>query len=354
MRHFLRLFVLLCAGWFWLTAHQALWAGEAGGASVRSYVYLLQAEEFAPTRAEVVQRLAACGRDLIVVDAAFTGGLGGRWTVEELAAIRAGKQGRRVLCYLSVGEAEDYRPYWQAGWKPGSPTFLMPENPNWPGNFKVKYWDSAWQSIILCELQRIVAQGFDGVLLDIVDGFEYFENQDGEIVDHRKNPETGNTYRQDMIQWVGKIATAARTGKYRSANGCAVPGAEGGGAQPATAVAPDVADVANATATTAVARPEFWVVPQNATQLLEDAGYASLVSGQALEDLYAIGDKRQSQEHINYVMHFLRPFMRSGKPVLLTEYSQEKAMQEYVRRMARAAGLRLLITDRALKTLGSE
>ena len=86
---------------------------------------------------------------------------------------------RLVICYMSIGEAEDYRYYWQSEWKRDKPAWLARENPEWRGNYKVRYWDPAWQEIICgagdSYLNRILAAGFDGVYLDIIDAFEYFE-----------------------------------------------------------------------------------------------------------------------------------------------------------------------------------
>lgn len=83
---------------------------------------------------------------------------------------------------VTVGEdanAEDYRYYWQSEWKRDKPAWLARENPEWRGNYKVRYWDPAWQEIICgagdSYLNRILASSFDGVYLDIVDAFEYFE-----------------------------------------------------------------------------------------------------------------------------------------------------------------------------------
>jgi cysteinyl-tRNA synthetase len=53
------------------------------------------------------------------------------------------------------------------------------ENRQWKGNYKGDYWDPDWQAIILggenAYLDKILAAGFDGVYLDIIDAFEYFE-----------------------------------------------------------------------------------------------------------------------------------------------------------------------------------
>jgi len=86
-----------------------------------------------------------------------------------------------VLSYMSIGEAEDYRYYWQPTWNTSKPEWLESENPDWPGNFKVKYWYKSWQEIIYGNngsyLKKIIDAGYDGVYLDIIDAFEYFENR---------------------------------------------------------------------------------------------------------------------------------------------------------------------------------
>lgn len=52
---------------------------------------------------------------------------------------------RLVICYMSIGEAEDYRYYWNGAWKTDKSAWLAEENPHWKGNYVVKYWDADWQ-----------------------------------------------------------------------------------------------------------------------------------------------------------------------------------------------------------------
>ena len=86
---------------------------------------------------------------------------------------------RLVISYMSIGEAEDYRYYWKSGWDINPPVWLADENPYWLGNYKVRYWIKEWQDIIFGSessyLKKIIDAGFDGVYLDIIDAFEYFE-----------------------------------------------------------------------------------------------------------------------------------------------------------------------------------
>ena len=102
-------------------------------------------------------------------------------TPDEVSSLGAKNGGgsRLVVAYMSIGEAEDYRYYWREDWVDDPPSWLADENPDWPGNYKVRYWDTDWQSIIYgtgdSYLGQILAAGFDGVYLDIIDAFEYFE-----------------------------------------------------------------------------------------------------------------------------------------------------------------------------------
>lgn len=81
------------------------------------------------------------------------------------------------LCYLSIGEAEQYRPYFSQLDK----KLLKEENKNWAGNFPVKYWEDQWQEIIFKNdnsyLNQIIEKNFAGVYLDIVDAFQSYEDK---------------------------------------------------------------------------------------------------------------------------------------------------------------------------------
>lgn len=144
---------------------------------VKNFLYLINSENY-PTRKSFVQAICSTNYDLVIVDL-FHDGV--EFSPDEVGKLRRKANGSRrmVLAYMSIGEAEDYRYYWNSTWKRGSPSWLDKENPNWKGNYKVHYWDSEWQSVIFGNagsyLSRIIAAGFDGVYLDIIDAFEYYE-----------------------------------------------------------------------------------------------------------------------------------------------------------------------------------
>lgn len=281
----------------------------------QSFAYVLQADAFAKTKASGIQRLAASDRDWIVLDANFSGD--SPWTRADLKAIRSARPGRKILCYLSIGEAEDYRAYWKDSWlKNGeltsaAPAWLIAENPDWAGNYRIKYWAKGWQQIMLPVVDSAMAAGFDGVYLDIVDGFEFFEQDGNQFIDNRINPQTGKTYRRDMVDWVKTIAAHVRTD-----------------------------------------HPSALVIPQNGSQLLAQPDFLVTVSGIGIEDLLTNGNQLQPKADTNYVLGFLKKITAARKPVLLIEYATTAARKSLVKSQARKLGFTWLLTDRNLKTIG--
>jgi|GEM_PF-6909744 len=80
---------------------------------------------------------------------------------------------KQVFAYLSVGEAETYRDYWQESWGEGNPSWLGPENTQW-GSYRVKYWERGWQDIVFQRLDEMERQGYSGVFLDTVDTYRHW------------------------------------------------------------------------------------------------------------------------------------------------------------------------------------
>ncbi len=145
-----------------------------------NFLYLINPSEF-PDKSRFIEAVSATGYDLVIMDLFFDESL--PFTSDDISQLKNKANGgtRLVICYLSIGEAEDYRYYWQTDWSAGHPSWIYEENPDWEGNFKVKYWDPEWQKIIFgnanAYLDRILETGFDGAYLDIIDAFEYFEER---------------------------------------------------------------------------------------------------------------------------------------------------------------------------------
>jgi len=138
--------------------------------------------------------------DCVVIDYARHGDEASEYSAADIERVR--KSGKRVLAYLSIGEAEDYRFYWKSRWAVGKPSFIGPQNPNWPGNYQVKYWTRGWwEKALRPYLDRILAAGFDGVYLDRIDAYWWWYEQGG--VPIRRSADR-------MVRTVRKLATYTR------------------------------------------------------------------------------------------------------------------------------------------------
>lgn len=87
------------------------------------------------------------------------------------------KDRRRILLgYISVGEVEKHRPWFNQvkGWG-----ILGDENPNWPGSYYVDVRDKRWVKLVVEQLvPDLLHKGFDGVFLDTLDNPPHLERTD--------------------------------------------------------------------------------------------------------------------------------------------------------------------------------
>lgn len=159
-----------------------IWSENTGSVTniqdANNFLYLINPGAF-ESKVEFLTSISETNYDMIIMDAFYMGEM---LTSTDLELIRTKANGgtRLLISYMSVGEAEDYRYYWDSTWEVGSPNWLIEENPNWGGNYKVSYWEDEWKQYIIGNsdsyLQKIIDAGFDGTYLDIIQGFEYFEN----------------------------------------------------------------------------------------------------------------------------------------------------------------------------------
>jgi cysteinyl-tRNA synthetase len=277
-------------------------------AEVRSWGYQLQGVNF--------DWLAASPHDLLVIDLWHGDGPDGAYSADDIRRLRErkGARDRIVLAYMSIGEAETFRDYWRWQWggrwysRPlgwlFAPSWIGPENREWRGNFAVRYWDPAWQRLIVGPggyLERIVAAGFDGVYLDKVDA------STESIAQGRPSA------RDDMRDLVRRIAGKGRT-----------------------------------------ARPGFLVVVQNGEELLTDPAYVALIDGVGKEDLlYSRTSPRTGnpEEEVAERIAMLAPATGAGRTVLAVEYLDDPARIATARRRLEGLGFVPYFADRLLSTL---
>lgn len=286
--------------------------------------------------------IASSPFDLVVIDYSRNGAERGRFKPAEMKAMQTKPDGSRriVLAYLSVGEAEEYRYYWNSRWvepapfkdtaahldsgaAPSTPTAALPpptvriprlvapgwlvrENTAWSGNFLVRYWYEGWHNVIYLDddsyLSKIQQSGFDGVYLDRVDAVYGLETDRTDAA-------------QLMVDLVKNLAAKAR-GK----------------------------------------NPSFIVVPQNGEELLRFPDYLAAIDGVAKEDLL-YGNSGGGQANppgtiSNSVVRLARA-QSAGLPVMVVEYLDDPALQAKAAQDLRAGGFVPYITVRSLDRLGT-
>jgi cysteinyl-tRNA synthetase len=269
--------------------------GPMNLARVNDFLYQLQDLDLAA--------VAASAYDLVVMDYSADGSAAGAYSAEEIAALKASPGGSKlVLAYLSIGEAETYRYYWQEGWQPGQPAWLDAENPDWPGNYKVHYWEPEWQAIVFDYLDRLLDAGFDGAYLDLVDAYETYAEQGR------------SSAAQEMADFVAALRAHAQTRD-----------------------------------------PDFLIVPQNAAELaLLVPGYLESVDGIGQEDIYYgydADDTPTPPEVTAELEHALDQFKQAGKIVLTVDYATTRAHVDNAYARSRARGYIPFVTVRALDRL---
>jgi len=147
---------------------------------IKNFSYLINPRKYS-SKKRFLKALNKNNYDLIVIDPFF---FETRLTKKDINSLKYKKNGKKrlIIAYLSIGEAEDYRDYWKKKWMKKYPGWIVEENPNWPGNYVVKYWYRSWKKIIFGReksyLDKIIKTGFDGVYLDTIDSYEYFQNKE--------------------------------------------------------------------------------------------------------------------------------------------------------------------------------
>ncbi len=274
--------------------------------AIRSWGYQLQNIDPA--------KLAKVPYDAIVIDYTRDGTDQTSLTAADLQRMKFKPDGSRrvVLAYMSIGEAENYRWYWNPWWNDlwiipnvfTKPSWCGPQNGDWKGNYAVRYWDPEWQKIILGDsgyLDRLLKLGFDGVWLDKVDSA--FEK----IAADRP------TARADMIDFVGKIAAKARS-----------------------------------------ITPGFLVFPQNAEPLLSEPSYRRIIDGIGKEDLL-YGEKESGKPNDPAIIAknsaLLKLVAAERKPILAVEYLDDTPRIDAARRDIAALGFVPHFADRELASM---
>ena len=259
--------------------------------SVKNFLYQLQHAD--------PDRVGETAFDLIVVPISTAGS-----SPRVIPALKNSPGGPKiVLCYMSIGQTERYRWYWNQDWIKNPPEWLDAPDGVWAGDYWVKYWLPEWQQIIYgtpdSYLDQILALGYDGVYLDRVDAYWYYQDQGRE------------TAAREMVDFILDFTAYARK-----------------------------------------KHPGFGVFPQNAEELgIRFPDFMDAMTGIGVEDLYYGYPRDHEPSPAAWTAEretILDQWVAAGKLVLTIDYTArpEQISDAYYR--SHAHGYIPYVTDRSL------
>jgi cysteinyl-tRNA synthetase, unknown class len=203
---------------------------------------------------------------------------------DQLTQLR--NDGKIVLAYMSVGEAEMSRDYWTSEWTPGVfPKFLEHVNQVSRDRYKVRFWMQEWQTVLTKYFRNhIVRKGYSGVYLDVVDAYAYF-------LARQLQPSAAD----DMVSLVATLRQTAQ-----------------------------------------LINPDFLLFPNNAVELYGSVKYSRLIDGMVAEGIWYRDDRPLitiNPTQTNFTLQFLRRARIDGKTILAADFplSQENICDFYVK-----------------------
>ena len=289
-----------------------------GSVTVNQWGYVLQGPGGLPLQ---VTPLAAADYHLLVMDFSKDGTESEKFSPTEVTQIQnsapaLGGDGHRkvVSAYVSIGEASEFRSYWDAAWTQNgsagspltaeAPDWLGPVNPFFPESRKVRFWDPEWQSIIFNAegtgwLDQVVAQGFDSAYLDIIDAFYFWGEEVSPEQFQSGDPAGLQDSARRMIDFVVALTLHARQ-----------------------------------------TSPLFFVIPQNGAFLMSDsdfggslsedparrAAYLDAIGAIGIEDIYFVGDLAENNAFdpdLEKIDILKLDYVAVGVPVFVVDYVNE-------------------------------
>ncbi len=224
--------------------------------------------------------------DFVIIDFSSNGEESGEYSRNAVTTMKSsGECEKLLISYISIGEAENYRFYWENKWdsnndgvpEAAAPDWLDIENPDWEGNYKVKYWKHGWQKVIFKYLDKIINAGFDGIYMDIIDAYEYYQK----TIPH------ADLY---MVNFVVNISNYVK----------------------------------------AKSGFDFAVFVQNGNELLLNSKYLNNIDGIGREDLFFNDNARTTESWREKGLNNLNKALEANKVVLIIDYpTTENNIQEF-------------------------
>lgn len=293
-------------------------------AGVQTWMYQLQGM----TTDAQINALGVQPYDMLVIEANNTvKGLENFDTTGMVARLHTKPDGsaRKVLAYIDIGEAESFRTYWTSSWQaptatsPGTPDFIIKADPDgWAGDFPVAFWDPRWQALWLGPngaVARLAREGFDGVYLDWVEAY-------AEPSVAAAAQAAGVDPAQAMVDFIAKIRAAGRA-----------------------------------------VNPQFAVIQQNASGLIDDAGASALlpnIDAISQEDTWfggtagakwgsaSGGDQAAAAADTQWTVAQLQEYCTGNLPVFTIDYAFQTANAQAAYTNSRNLGFHPLVSQIAL------
>ncbi len=224
--------------------------------------------------------------DILIMDYSAYGDDESAYSKNQIVELK--DKGIVTLGYISIGEAETYRYYWTKNFSDNN--FLGIENKDWDENYKVRYWDEKWQNIIFNYLDKLIDAGFDGAYLDIVDGYEYWSDEDNNEKKLLGDPNSEEESANLMIDFIVEINQYCKE-----------------------------------------KNPDFLIVPQNGSNIIkyDNGKYISNIDGIGIEDLWYMETLKRDEVDVTARIDNLNRISNAGKFVLVTDYLYDDSESDY-------------------------
>jgi len=195
----------------------------------------------------VLQQMVDSQYDMIVMEPVFTDESNTNFDIaSHVSNLHNATHPKLTIAYIDIGQAEDWRTYWQTGWGIGNPTWIVANDPDgWAGNYPVAYWHMQWQNIWLEPsngyLKQLIDAGFDGIYLDWIEAYS-----DENVITAAQNE--GKNSQIEMIAFIQRMRIFTQS-----------------------------------------ISPGFVIIGQNAAELVEDESYVNVIDAIAQEQTWFDG-----------------------------------------------------------------
>jgi len=234
-----------------------------------------------------LKALAETKYDLVIIDHSRDHPNGSTYVPDDYVAIR--KTGKLVFAHLSIGTGQNSRYYWNKDWNSTPPPWLGAKDPERIASFHVKYWDAGYQALILgnreAYLDRLIAAGFDGVALDAVEAYRYWQGQGVQDAQAK------------MSEWIEAIGSYARKQNAK-----------------------------------------FQLLAIGGTDLLADGRFLGAINAVSKRSTYLSKGVKRPEDDFKKTEALLDRAVKDGKRVFVLEYTQAQAEADFVFARAKEKG----------------